>query len=51
MQKQNYSKTIRMPKQWHEWVGRFAEQWNVSSSYVYRSAINEFIRSKSNQKI
>lgn len=51
MKKQNYSKTIRMPEQWHDWIVKFANQWNVPTSYVYRAAISEFIRSQSKQKI
>ena len=46
MNKQDHSTSLRMQKSWHEIIKQFAEQYNVSSSYVYRSAIRDFINSK-----
>lgn len=41
--------SLRLPKSWDIWVKDFALQWDVSAAYVYRAAVKEFIRSKSDR--
>lgn len=43
MRKQDYSKSIRLPTVWHEQIQRFADQWQVPASYIYRQCVREFI--------
>lgn len=40
----NHTKSLRLPKSWDDFITKFANQWGSSASYVYRSAIREFIR-------
>jgi hypothetical protein len=43
---QNHMTSLRLPKEWDEWVKRFARHWNATPAFVYRKAIFEFIRQK-----
>lgn len=47
IKKQDHITSIRFPRDWHKWVTKFADNWNVPPSYVYRSAIREFIQRQS----
>lgn len=42
--KNNYMTSLRLPLEWHEWVCDFADHWHTSPSYIYKSAIVEFMR-------
>lgn len=46
-QKLNHTTTLRLALETHRWIERFAEQWGVSPSYVYRAAIKAFMLNKS----
>lgn len=50
MIKQDYLTSIRVPNQVNDWISKFADRWGVSKSFVYRSAIREFIKAKGNQQ-
>lgn len=43
----NHMTSIRMPEDWHQWIARFADRWQVPPSYIYRAAIRDFIRRQS----
>jgi len=45
----NHTMSLRLPKEWDDFISNFASRWNVSKSYVYRSAIRDFIKTKNNQ--
>jgi predicted transcriptional regulator len=44
--KNNHHLTIRLPKQWDEYVRHIAEKTKTPYSHIYRSAIRAFIASK-----
>lgn len=37
------TKTIRLPKAWNDFITMYAIQWRVSTSYVMRTAILEWM--------
>lgn len=39
--------SLRLPREWHEWIAQFADHWNATPAYIYRSAIREFIKRQS----
>lgn len=41
--KQNHMTSLRLPDAWHQWVERYADTYDVSTAYVYRAAIRQFI--------
>lgn len=41
-----HSTSLRLPYEWHEWVQRFAERFDVTPAYVYRTCVREFINRK-----
>jgi len=47
---QNHTRTLRLKKEMDDYMSNFAKRWNVSTSYVYRAAIVEFIKAKRNQQ-
>jgi len=49
-QTQNHMTSLRLPKEWHIWVAQFADRWDVSPAYIYRSAIREFIEKQKIRK-
>lgn len=44
--KNDYSKTIRIPRSWNQFIQDFSIKFDLPSSYVYRCAIREYIKSK-----
>lgn len=43
IKKQNHMTSLRLPDDWHQWIERFADNWQVPPAYIYRSAIRQFI--------
>jgi predicted DNA-binding protein len=43
---QNHMTSLRLPKEYDDWVKRFARHWNATPAFIYRTAIREFIRQK-----
>ena len=41
---QEHMTSLRLPKEWNEWMKQFADKWNATPAYIYRSAIRDFIR-------
>jgi predicted transcriptional regulator len=41
---EHHNTSLRLPMQWHKFMEQFAEKWNVPTSYVYRQAIQDFIK-------
>lgn len=41
---QDHMTSLRLPKDWDEWVKKFAEKWSATPAYVYRAAIRDFIK-------
>lgn len=41
---QDHMTSLRIPKEWDEWVKQFADKWAATPAYVYRSAIRDFIK-------
>jgi predicted DNA-binding protein len=38
--------SLRLPVEWHKWIELFADNWNTTPSYIYRTAIREFMAQK-----
>lgn len=43
-----YNTSLRLPREWHQFMEEFAAKWNAPTSYVYRQAIIEFISKHQN---
>jgi hypothetical protein len=44
---QTAATSLRLPEEWADWIGKFADSWNVPPAYIYRSAIKDFIQKQS----
>ncbi len=43
----NHLTSLRLPNEYHDWIAKFANNWNVPPAYVYRQCIREFISRQS----
>jgi predicted transcriptional regulator len=46
----NFTKSIRIPDELNTFMYQFAKRYNVSTSYVYRLAVTEFIQAQNNKQ-
>lgn len=45
----DYTKSLRLPSSWNEFMCQFSKKYGVSASYAYRAAVRDFIRTKEQQ--
>lgn len=43
----NHSTSLRLPREWHDWIEQFADKFHVKPAWVYRACVREFIQQKS----
>lgn len=46
-ERNDHMTSLRLPQEWHDWILRFAEKFNVKPAYVYRSCVRDFMHEKS----
>jgi predicted transcriptional regulator len=36
--------SLRLPKDWDDFIKKFADKWAATPAYIYRAAIRDFIK-------
>ena len=36
--------SLRLPKDWDDFIKKFADKWSATPAFVYRAAIKDFIK-------